>query len=227
LVWWIGCLLIGCDLCLAVLLTPLRVRFNLQGRGEPSGTWALAGGASLGPIALSGGGARGVPLTAQLHAFGRRLWTKRASELLGTGEKEDEPEARIDATAREAAQRVARYYRKLERWFDPVDVALFVLGERRRLRARQVDVELGFSFEDVFLTGRVLAAVYVLRSALPPPVVIRERHSWESVDRLDGSVQGEIEVWPVLAALDLFFYLVRNVRIFPRREAARGTTEST
>ena len=123
-----------------------------------------AGGMQVGPLAVSGAGADRVPATVQVHVWGRRVWQKRARSLLD-GEQNEEKEAQPKAERLgRAARGVTEGYRSLGRWFDPFDMVVFLVGERRRIRARQLEVDLEYSFEDILLTGRLLAAIWLLRS---------------------------------------------------------------
>ena len=216
MVWWIACAVVIIDLCLAVSLTPVRIAIDLQARGEPQGVWAAAGGLALGPLAASGVAARGVPAAVQVHVFGRRWSRKRAREQLDGQSSEPEGIER----ARQALRRAGDGYRRFQRWFDPLDLALFLVRERRRIRPHHLEVDLDYAFEDPMLTGRLLAAVYVLESVLPDSVVVRSNPSWELVDRAQLAVRGEIRVWPVLAAWDAIWYAITNVRVWPRHSAA-------
>jgi hypothetical protein len=224
LVWWIACCIVACDLCLALCLNPLCARVSIRGRGGAEGTWALAGGLQLGPVSLSGAAARGVPTSLQIQAGPWRPWQRTLRALL-RGKQQPEPGQVAEAT--DVFRNLARGYRAVERWFDPIDVVVFLVGERRRIRVRRLELDLDFSFDDILLTGRLLAAIYVLKSVLPPQFVIRHRHCWQSVDRLEGGLQAEVEIWPVLGAIDVLYYAVRNIRVRARREAASRTTEST
>jgi len=217
LVWWIACAVVVIDLCLAAFLTPLRVILDLQARGEPQGMWAAAGGLQIGPLAASGAAARGVPATLQVHAFGRCWLTKQAGAQLD--ERPEGDPGGIER-ARQALERVGERYRRFERWFDPLDLLLFLLQERRRIRPQQLEVDLEYAFEDPMLTGRLLAAICVLQSVLPDSIVVRSTPSWELVDRAQLGIRGEIRVWPVLAATDAIWYATTNVRVWPRRNAA-------
>ena len=219
MVWWIACAIVIIDLCLAVSLSPVRIVVDLQARGEPQGVWAAAGGLALGPLAASGAAARGVPATVQVHAFGRCWWTKRGRGQLDQG-PEGESETGGIERARRALQRVGDGYRRFARWFDPLDLALFLVRERRRIRPHHLEVDLDYAFEDPMLTGRLLAAVYVLESVLPDSVVVRSNPSWELVDRAHLALRGELRVWPVLAAVDVIWYAITNVRVWPRHSAA-------
>ena len=233
MVWWIAVVLIACDLCLAAIFTPWRVRVSLQGRGEPEGVWALGGGIQLGPVALSGAAARGAEAAVQLHLLGRRLWGRSLRALVrraATGtEAEDEPER--DTPLRDRIERGWRRLRdrarRFEAWFDPWPAAWFLLGELRRVRPRRLYVDVDYSFEDVVLTGRVLAAIYLLRGVLPPEVVIHQHHSWNSEDRVHGAIEGEILIWPVLAAIEVLWYAVRRIKIRRRHLVVGETTEPT
>jgi hypothetical protein len=209
-------LLIG----VVLVLLPLRLHLSLQGRGDPSGSWMLAGGGQLGPLALSGLGAQGVTPTAQLHLFGKQIWQRPLLELLKT--KEEEPEQE-----RGAVKSVRGGYARLSRWFDPLDLALFIVRERRRVWVELLEVDLEYSFEDVALTGKVLGAVYMVSGVLPPPIVIRQTPSWESLDQAQVALVGKIRIRPGLFVLDSAIYVVTNLRIRRRKPPARGATEST
>ena len=219
MVWWIACAVVVLDLCLAVSLRPLRVVLDLQGRGEPQGVWAAAGGLQVGPLAASGVAARGTPAVLQVHVFGRCWLTKRARAPRDDG-REKEPEPSGIEQAKQALQRVGDGYRRCERWFDPLDLLLFLVRERRRIRPRRLEMDLEYAFEDPMLTGQLLAAVSLLGSVLPDSIVLRSKHSWELVDRMQLGIRGEIRVWPVLAALDAIWYAITNVRVWPRPSAA-------
>ena len=233
MVWWIAVVLIACDLCLAAIFTPWRVRVSLQGRGEPEGVWAVGGGLQMGPLALSGAAARGVEAAMQLHVWGRRLWGRPVRALLrrvaGGDRAESAPDegGAIRDRIERGWQRMRDGAQRFEAWFDPLPAARFLLGEVRRIRPNRLCVDVDYSFEDVVLTGRILAAIYLLRAVLPPQVVIHARHSWESEDRLHGEVEGEILIWPVLAAIDVLWYAVRRIKIRRRHAVVGETTEPT
>ncbi|MBI3202201.1 MAG: hypothetical protein HYZ29_11705 [Myxococcales bacterium] len=212
-------LLVAALIALALVFVPVRLRFTLQARGEPSGFWALAGGAQIGPMAASGVAAKGVPAHLNLHVFGRRLWQKRLAELA-----EPKPEAEDDAEALKdsALSRAEAGYHRLERWFDPTDLFLFLVGERRRIVIEPTLIELEYGFRDIALTGKTLGAIYALSPLLPAPVVVRQIPHWESTDRAGLAASGAIRVWPGLLVVDAAWYLIRNVKIRRPKGAARG-----
>lgn len=206
-----------------LLFVPLRVRFSLQGRGEPSGFWALAGGVQLGPVAASGIAAQGVPATLSVHVLGKKLWQKKVAEL---GEsKQEEPSAEEEAPEKKPLR---ERYRKLERWLDPLDLGLFLLHERRRVELLPTEVDLEYGFRDIATTGKLLAAIYAISPLLPGPLLVRQKPSWEGMDRAALAASGSIRVWPGLLVVDAAWYLIRNVRV-RRREPPerRGAPEAT
>jgi hypothetical protein len=194
------------------LVVPLRLIVSAQGRGDPSGAWAFAAGGQVGPLVASGVGARGVPPRVELRLFGRKLWGKALAELATSGED--------DGDGRKQLDRARAGYAKVERWFDPADLGLWLLGERRRVRIDRMVLELRYSFQDVALTGKMLGAVYVLNGLLPPELELRQEVSWESVDRASAVLDGQIKLWPGLILVDSALFMLRNVRI--RKRPANG-----
>jgi hypothetical protein len=57
-------------------------------------------------------------------------------------------------------------------------------------------------------------------------VEIRQQYRWDSLDRARLAIEGDILIFPVLAALDVAWYVVRNVKIRKRPSAASRVTES-
>lgn len=208
-------LLIG----VVLVLLPVRLHLSLQGRGDPSGTWMLAAGGQIGPLALSGLGASGVTPAAQLHLFGKQVWQRPLSELMKKEPDEEEPKP--------LEKKFGDGYARLSRWFDPLDLGLFIVGEHRRVRVELLELDLEYSFEDVALTGKVLGAFYMLGGMLPPPIVIRQTPSWESLDQAQIALVGKIRIRPGLVVLDTAIYLIRNLRIRRPKPPARGATQST
>ncbi len=204
---------------------PIRLRLSFQGRADPSGTWALAGGAQVGPAMASGVAARGIATTVQAHLFGRSIYKRTLRELLDERERKKlEAEAEDEVAAAKAQierglDRARARYRKLERWFDPVDLALFVIRERRRIVIEELVVDLDYSFVDITLTGKLLGAIYAFSALLPDPIVIRQTPSWESADRIAIAGSGKIRIWPGLLVVDAAWFLVRNVRVRKRLPA--------
>lgn len=218
-------------LLIALLFLPLRVHASLQGRGDPSGAWALAGGGRLGPFSLAGARAAGAPLALQLHCGRFLIWRGTAASVeraLAAWRRRLAPRATSaepEPTFAERRAALERAYARFERWLDPTSFVLFVLAERRRVRVDRLELDADFSFADITLTGKVLGALYLLGGVLPPPIVVRPSASWESVDRASGALALSISVWPGLAAVDAGWWLVRNLRWKRARSAAPARDE--
>ena len=203
---------------LALLFVPVRLNLSAQARGDPSGAWALAGAGKLGPLVTSAVAAHGVPGRVELSLLGRAIWRfPRAA-------RRDEPRSLRERTEK-AAQRAERRYRRLERFFDPLELFLFVLRERRRLRVERCELEADYSFADVATTGKLMAALYALDGMLPPPFVLRQRVSWESVDRAKLAFSGRIKLWPGLLLVESGLFVIRSIRIRKRRPAQSGASK--
>ncbi len=104
-------------------------------------------------------------------------------------------------------------YENFERWFDSSEVARFAFGERRRLRLTTLEIDLEYSFMDVALTGKVMAAVYMLSGLLPPPILLRQKPSWEGVDQAQAGMTGEIKVWPGRIVMDTLWFAITRVHL--------------
>jgi hypothetical protein len=215
--WIVLAVLLFLSLAIGALFVPIRLRLRLQGRGDPSGTWALAGAAQVGPVIGSGVAARGVTPTLRVHVWSRMVWERTLPQLL---EKKDEPEE---------AEEPAPLAERVERWLDRAqrahrrlpaeNVLAFVVAERRRLRIESLEVDLDYSFADVATTGKLLGAIYALSAFLPPQVVVRQNPVWEFEDKAQFAASGVIVVWPGLVFVDSLVFLGRNVRtlLFARR----------
>ncbi len=182
---------------LIVLLWPLRLHLSLQGRGDPSGTWALGGGTELGPIALSCVGANTVPAMLHVHVFGKRILSRRISQT----------------KKRASTTPLSKRYAQLTRFIDPVSLATFLIGEQRRLRIPELEIELDYSFADVTLTGTMMGAIYALDAMLPAPIEIRQRTSWDAEDRAALRASGTIVFRALPLMWDTLVFLARNVKI--------------
>ncbi len=210
--WWVA-LAVAAALAVVCVLAPLRVEVSAQGRGEPSGAWALAGGVEVGPLAMTALGAQGVEASVQVFAFGRQLWKRPLGVLFA---RERDPE--------KSGPPLAERWRSFERWLDPVETLGFVLSERRRVRVVRLEADLRYSFADIALTGKLLGALYALGALLPPQVVLRQAPSWESLDRGSLALSGRIKVWPGLLFLDTLSWLARHLRFRRRPAVTDGAT---
>jgi hypothetical protein len=217
--------LVAALLGVGLVLLPVKLRFSGQGKGEPSGFFALAGGVQVGPLALSALWAKGVPMQLALHGFGRKLWSRTLAELLAREADDEEPEP--EPPEKRALSRARDGYGKLSRRLDPVDLFFFLARERRRIELLPTTVELEYGFRDIATTGKLLGAIYAIGPLLPAPLLIRQTPSWEGVDRAAFAVSGAIRVWPGLLVVDSLWYLIRNVKVRRRGAADPGAREAT
>src|SRR6478609_3698541 len=79
---WLGALLLGALLLLAILYWPVRLDLSVRARGEADGRWVLAGGGSLGVLAVTFVWASGIPGKVTVLLFGRKAgalasWSRR------------------------------------------------------------------------------------------------------------------------------------------------------
>ncbi len=208
-------------LVVVLILLPLKVSVSLQGRGEPSGAWAVAAGTQIGPVAITSVAASGVRAMARAHVFGRQVWERPLSELRRATPEGDEPE-------KDALAAVRGGYGRFERWFDPAATARFLIGEHRRVRLESLTADLDYSFRDVVLTGQLMGAIYALGGMLPRRVVIRQKVSWKAEDRASVALASTVKVWPGRMVVDALIFVVRNVKVLRRGtgESSKGRGES-
>jgi len=198
--WWLlGLALVVLVLALLVLcLVPVRVAFSLQARGEPEGDYAVAGGGQVGPFATTFVLAHQTPLQVEVRLFGRRL--------LGPKREKRQP-------SRQPATRQLPAW--VKRRLDPVELALFLGDERRRLALEWLTIDIDYSFRNVALTGQLLAALCALSALLPPSVQLRQHLSWDLAGRARLALDGRLRVWPGLFVIDSLRFL-RQASMLPK-----------
>lgn len=216
--WALAAIGVGLALGLIALFWRYTLQLNVQGRGDPSGQWALAGGAKVGFLSVAGVSGRGATPTVLVHLFGRSVLQR---DMFGDGdadenEDEDDEESSEDKSLRER-------YDALARWVDPFDLAEFVFSERRRIAVPVMELELDYSFEDVVLTGQLMSAVHMLNGVLPAPMVVRQSVSWEFVDRGAFVGRGELACRPGLVLWDVCVFLWNHLQL--RQPAAVAGAE--
>jgi hypothetical protein len=216
--WLIASVALLALLTVLAFVVPLSLSSNLQGRADPSGSWAVALGLGLGPIALSAIAAAGVAPFITCHVFGRQLvrlplarWRRRAHQVDHTEAEQGTPPARLSRLERSAA----RFFRSL----DPLETVLSWWEKERVFRVRTLVVDLEYSFRDVALTGRILAGLYVLSAVLPEHWQINQTPSWESEDRLSLAADGRFRIWPGRLLIDLVGFVLKQ------RSRARQSAE--
>jgi hypothetical protein len=206
---------------------PMSFSSNLQGRAEPSGSWALALGFGFGPFALTAIAASGVTPLVIGHLFGKQVLRLPVSRWLGRTPKVRRSEAASSAEAPPASpvsftrfeRSVAHFFRAL----DPVDTLLTWWEKERLFEVRSLVVDTEYSFSDVALTGKILAGMYMLSGVLPERYVINQTPIWETEDRVQLAVDGRFRIWPGRLLVDLLGFVLKQ-RAKARREAVSIAT---
>jgi hypothetical protein len=236
--WEAASVALGCAAGLAslaglgALLFPLRIRFSLEARSAATGTWALAGGASVGPLAVAAVAARGVSPRIAVHVFGRPVLVRPLSWALdrvtqlaarrraARAEQEQEQEGG-ERTLSERFDEARAAYGRLAAWVDPVGLAYFLVEEQRRVRLNELLIDPTFNADDAALTGQITAGFYIMSSVLGPKVHITPRPVWWGEGKADCSIKGDVTVYPGLLVFDTVRFLLQHVRP-PRAPRAPG-----
>lgn len=216
----LGTVLFGLVLLALLALLPVTLSCNLQGKGEPTGAWAVAGGLACGPLALSAIAAAGVKPFLTCHVFGKQIarlpvsrWVRRKRARPTPNEPQLEPEAEAPLT---------RFERSVGGWFrtlDPLETLLSWWEKERIFQVRSLVIDVDYSFRDVALTGRILAGLYMLSAILPAVCQINQTPSWESEDRLALGLDARFKIWPGRLVLDVARFVLKQ-RSQARQRAA-------
>jgi hypothetical protein len=183
------------------LLAALRVAIDARAVGQSNGSWALGFGVEVGPLQLAGVLGTAAPKRLELQLFGRQIALTR---LLTGRRKKKAAEADAKSKPEELVKR-----RRLPSWLDPLDVALFLLDERRHLRPERLELELDYGFRDVALTGKLSGALYVLSAVMPAQVTIKQNPRWDGADTWQVHLDGRLALWPGLVLVEVLWYMFR------------------
>ena len=188
---------------------PISLTSSLQGRAEPSGNWAVAFGVGLGPLALTAIAAAGVKPFMTCHLFGKQLvrlplsrWIVRREQASDSAQKRDAGGVKFSR----AERAVARFFRGL----DPVDTLLTWWGKERVFEVRSLQVDIEYSFQDVALTGQILAGFCMLSGVLPERFVINQTPGWEFEDRLALTAEGRFRIWLGRLLVDVQQFVLKH-----------------
>ena len=196
-------------LALLALWVPVTTTCNLQCRAEPSGSWAIAFGVGLGPLALTAIAAAGVTPFMTCHVFGKQLARLPLSRWLVRGKKsppESAEQPKSAAQLSRAERAIARFLRGL----DPVDMLLSWWEKERVFEVSSLEIDVEYSFQDVALTGQILAGLYMLTGVLPERFVIHQTPSWEFEDRLALTADGRFRIWLGRLLVDVMQFVLRQ-----------------
>jgi len=187
---------------------PVALSANLQARAEPSGSWVVAIGVGLGPLALSAIAAHGVEPFLTCHVFGKQLlrlpmsrwWSRARAEP-----KSLEPRAESSKLSR-AERALGRFFANL----DPLE-AVSAWWERKRVfEVRSLELDVRYSFRDVALTGQILAGLCVLSGVLPERYVLHHTPGWDSEDRLALAADGRFRIWPLRLLVNVLRFVLKQ-----------------
>ncbi len=223
LLWFgIGAALLAL-LLVAFVRVPLSLSSNVQAKADPSGAWAVACGFGLGPFALSVIAAAGVKPFLTCHVFGKQLVRLPLSRWARRRRPRAVPAARPELqTETEEAAPLSRFERGIAGLFrsiDPFEALLSLWQKERIFQVRSLIIDVEYSFRDVALTGRILAALYMLSGVLPEQCEIHQRPGWESEDRVALGADGRFKIWPGRLLLDVARFVLKQ-RSQARRNAA-------
>jgi hypothetical protein len=200
-----------------VLLARWEVGFSLVLRAETSGAWAFVSGVSLLGLALTLVAAEGVAPHVVVFVLGRRWKSFTLAQLRGFAGTHWERRKRRRARTKPAAaktplpwhQRGPETLEAIERWVDPVEAAISLFQEHRRVRLAWMNIDTQFGAEDPTITGQVTGLLYVLDTFLPARVRLLATPDWEPQNRLSLSIQGRLFAWPGRLSLDLCGLVLR------------------
>jgi len=215
---WLGLCVLSLGLLgLLAYRLPLSLSSNLQARAEPSGSWVLALGIGVGPIALSAIAAHGVKPFLTCHVFGKQLARVPLSRWLDRSKKQrafapSEPVAKERAASR--VERALSRFRDL----DPLEMLWSWWEKERVFEVQSLELDVEYSFRDVALTGQILAGLCMLSGVLPERYVINQTPLWAVEDRLLLSADGRFRIWPVRLVVTVLGFVLKQ-RSMARRSA--------
>ena len=218
----LGALTLGLFGLLAYHL-PVSLSSNLQARAEPSGSWALALGFGIGPIAFSAIAAHGVKPFLTCHLFGRQLLRLPLSRWLRRAPSTADHEQRHPATKADQPSRIERSMTRFFQRLDPVEALLSWWEKERVFEVRALELDVEYSFRDVALTGQILAGLYMLSGVLPDRYVINQTPTWASEDRLALGADAQFRIWPVRLVVDMHGFVLKQSS--GRRRSAVSASE--
>ena len=208
---WLGLgVLVLCLLALLAYWLPVSLSSNLQARAEPNGSWVLALGIGVGPIAISAIAAHGVEPFLTGHLFGKQLVRVPLSRWLRSRPKKSDtaaPEPPVKGVD------LTRFERKIGRFFqtlDPLEALLSWWEKERVFEVRSLELDAEYSFRDVALTGQILAGLCVLSGVLPERYVLRHTPGWDSEDRLAVAADGRFRIWPVRLLVNVLGFVLKQ-----------------
>jgi hypothetical protein len=197
---------------LIMFTRPWRLSIALRAEGRPDGSWAIAGGVQGMRCSASVAAARGVEPVVDLRVLGRRVWSGRGGA-----------DVSANAAPRRSDERGKRRWlaayrdrgRRLGRWFDPISLAAFLLGESRRFAIRDLEGSVRFGLHDVALAGQISGALSALSALSAPFGRFDHEVDWSMNEHLDANLSLTIHFTPARLAWDFIRFAARSIKILP------------
>ncbi|HKO48165.1 MAG TPA: hypothetical protein VJV79_10605 [Polyangiaceae bacterium] len=190
---------------------PVSLSCNLQARAEPSGSWAVALGMGIGPIALTAIAAHELKPFLTCHLFGKQLvrlplsgWRRRTPRKSAPSEPASPAKASLPVG----------FLANL----DVLDTLGWWWEKKRVFEVRSLEMDVEYSFRDVALTGQILAGLCVLSGVLPDRYLLNQTPGWASEDRLALAADGRFRIWPIRLVVDVLGFVLKQ-RSLARRAA--------
>jgi hypothetical protein len=207
---------------LLALFSALRIEIEARGQGAASGAWIVAGGVAVGPLAIAAVARARTPVHVEFRVFGRKLppFARRLRRPRAPSSEDVAPQTEPAAPSE---PRRARFR------LGVLDVVELVAREWRRLELERFDLDLGYGFQDIVLTGKLAGALYALSGALPAPIRVTQRPRFDGADRWELSLAGALRISLGLVLLELVWYILgkwRSQALALRRAAPPSHVET-
>jgi hypothetical protein len=213
ILWLVASLSFLSLLALLAWFVPTTLSSSLQIKAEPSGSWGIALGVALGPVSLSALAAAGTRPFVACHLFGRQLGRLPLARWLWPKTSKGPAVEAVTAPGRSRASGRERFAAQLFRAVDPLET-LLTWWDKDRVHLRSAVLDVEYSFRDVALTGKILAALYMLSGVLPERYVIHQTPAWDSEDRLALAMDGTFRIWLGRLFVDLLAFVLKLLRNF-------------
>ena len=210
MLWLALCVLAFGLLALLAYRLPISLSSSLHARAEPSGSWAVALGFGIGPLALSAIAAQGVEPFMTCHLFGKQVLRLPLSRWLRRPLARPDPSELERPKKGAGSSRVERAMARFFRNLDPLETLLSWWEKERVFEVRSLELDVEYSFCDVALTGQILAGLYMLSGVLPDRYSINQVPGWASEDRVAIVADGRFRIWPVRLLVDVLGFVLKQ-----------------
>lgn len=190
-----------------VALRRVRVSMSMQASASHQG-WALAGGGSMGPVAMSAAQMHGVRGAWSVHVFGRRI-------VGSNGVKKKSAKPKKDSALVRRAWRAAME-------IDPIVAMEIGLDLFARVRLESLELRVRGGDPDPLLMGRVAAVLAVASGLLAPVARIDAALDWTAEESsLELGVSCDASFIPIVVAWDGMRFVFAQLVIRLKKAIAR------